>query len=469
MVPHIVFNPGVLGHYFPEPDFWQVPDGRLTSGITMPPLHATACWHIHESAGDGDAAKDFLNFMYPKLMALHRYLYRERDPDLSGLVYIRHPWESGLDNSPAWDKPLKEVRVDRKPLPGYERKDLKHGVPADQRPSDEDYDRYVTLVDLFRRLGYREKEIRRECPFMVKDVLFNSILCRADRDLLMIADALEQDTVEIEEWIEITSGAISSRLWCPDCQQFESFDTLSGRLIHSATAAGFMPLFGIAASREQAQTIFETLDSIAFCALHQGNCFTVPYYDMTREDFDSRNYWRGPVWTNINWMISQGLKGYGYLEKADAMKRDIIQLPLRFGFHEYFDSRSGKGYGSDGFSWTAALFLDLVYQYYSEDKHRLDWLKPHKSNRLKEMKVLNALDDGRLYSLNSVASDLMAAIGSLKNRFYDLHRGRVDYEAMKDSADYRHYLKVAAGLRNFNLATLSSHEEKLAFRINLYR
>jgi hypothetical protein len=468
MVPQIVFNPEALGHYFPEPDFWQAPDGRPTSGITMPPIHATACWHIYESARDGTGANDFLHFMYPRLMALHRYLYRERDPDGSGLVYIRHPWESGLDNSPAWDKPLKKIRVDRKALPGYERKDLKHGIPVDQRPGDEEYDRYVYLVDLFRRLGYREEDIRGECPFMVKDVLFNSILCRANRDLLMIADLLKQDTSEVAEWVERTSSAISSQLWCPQCRQFESFDTVDGNLIHSATAAGFLPLFASAASREQAQTLFETLDSIAFCALHQGNCFTVPNYDMTREDFDSRNYWRGPVWINMNWMISRGLKGYGYVEKADAMNRDMIQLPMRFGFHEYFDSRTGKGYGSDGFSWTAALFLDLVYEYYSEDKHLLDWLKPHRKNRLNEMKVLNLLDDGRAYSSNSPASELMAAMGKLKNRFYDLHRGRVDYGGMKNSADYHLYQEVAAGLRSFELGSLSSDEEKLAFWINIY-
>jgi hypothetical protein len=284
----------------------------------------------------------------------------------------------------------------------------------------------------------------------------------------MIADLLKQDTSEVAEWVERTSSAISSQLWCPQCRQFESFDTVDGNLIHSATAAGFLPLFASAASREQAQTLFETLDSIAFCALHQGNCFTVPNYDMTREDFDSRNYWRGPVWINMNWMISRGLKGYGYVEKADAMNRDMIQLPMRFGFHEYFDSRTGKGYGSDGFSWTAALFLDLVHEYYSEDKHRLDWLKPHRKNRLNEMKVLNLLDDGRAYSSNSPASELMAAMGKLKNRFYDLHRGRVDYGGMKNSADYHLYQEVAAGLRSFELGSLSSDEEKLAFWINIY-
>ena len=51
------------------------------------------------------------------------------------------------------------------------------------------------------------------------------------------------------------------------------------------------------------------------------------------------------------------------------MKRDMIQLPIRFGFHEYYDSQTGKGYGSSNFSWTSALFLDLIYEYYDKDKH----------------------------------------------------------------------------------------------------
>ena len=45
MVPQIVFNPQALGHYFPEPDFWQVPAGRPTSDGAL--LCAAAfgwCW-----------------------------------------------------------------------------------------------------------------------------------------------------------------------------------------------------------------------------------------------------------------------------------------------------------------------------------------------------------------------------------------------------------------------------------------
>ena len=209
MVPQIIFNPEVLGNYFPEPDFWQIPDGKLTSGITMPPLHAIACRNIYEEAKDKERALIFLKEMFPKLMDLHRYLYRYRDPDQTGLVHIRHPWESGIDNSPAWDAPLASIEVDKKTLPSYERKDLKHGIPVEQRPSDDDYDRYVYLVDLYRRLKYEEEAIYKECPFLIQDVLFNSILGRADHDLIEIAEIIKLETAEIQEWFDQTSKAIS--------------------------------------------------------------------------------------------------------------------------------------------------------------------------------------------------------------------------------------------------------------------
>jgi neutral trehalase len=188
---------------------------------------------------------------------------------------------------------------------------------------------------MFRRYKYQEEDIYKECPFLIQDVLFNSILCKANRDLLEIGRLLKADIGEVEEWTSQTSKAISETLWCSECQKFESIDLTAWKHIHRTTAASFMPLFAGAASKSQAEIIYRHLDSLSFCALHQGNCFTVPNYDMTMDDFDPKNYWRGPVWMNINWMLSQGLKDYGYREKSDAMKLDMIQLPIRFGFHEY--------------------------------------------------------------------------------------------------------------------------------------
>ncbi|MFQ5815068.1 MAG: hypothetical protein ACE5G7_01055, partial [Candidatus Hydrothermarchaeaceae archaeon] len=80
------------------------------------------------------------------------------------------------------------------------------------------------------------------------------------------------------------------------------------------------------------------------------------------EYFESANYWRGPIWININWMLYQGLRRYGFGDKAESVRGDIIELVRRFGFYEYFDPIKGMGYGSKDFSWTAALFLDCVYE-----------------------------------------------------------------------------------------------------------
>jgi hypothetical protein len=189
---------------------------------------------------------------------------------------------------------------------------------------------------------------------------------------------------------------------------------------------------------------------------------------MTEKDFDSKNYWRGPVWININWMISQGLKRYGFSKKADAMKHDMIQLPIRFGFHEYFDSQSGQGYGSSDFSWTAALFLDLVYEYYDQDKNRLEWLNLGNPRRLRRKKVLNQESSSRAETRERVASKLMASLWDLRDKFYDLNRGRVDYASMKDSSEYERYGEIAIQLQGFDLMSLDSLDKKMAFWINLY-
>ena len=48
------------------------------------------------------------------------------------------------------------------------------------------------------------------------------------------------------------------------------------------------------------------------------------------------------------------------------MKKDSIELIERYGFYEYFDCRKDTGnenptgYGGNNFSWSAALYIDMV-------------------------------------------------------------------------------------------------------------
>ncbi len=67
-----------------------------------------------------------------------------------------------------------------------------------------------------------------------------------------------------------------------------------------------------------------------------------------------------------------------------------------------------------------------------------------------------------------VAAHLRSDINRLKGEFYDLDHGKVDYAAMRDSEAYRQYVADAALLDRYDLASLESREDRLAFWINIY-
>src|SRR5215216_6711916 len=157
LLPHIRFAEGA--RYFPGPEFWRTdltpsaPERPRTSGIVQPPVHATAVWKVYLRAEDRQDARAFLEELYPKLVAWHEYLYRERVRDGDGLAEIWHPWESGMDNSPLWDAALARISPPSDAIPDYQRVDVEF-VDASERPSDADYDRYAYLVKLYRDWAY---------------------------------------------------------------------------------------------------------------------------------------------------------------------------------------------------------------------------------------------------------------------------------------------------------------------------
>lgn len=365
MLPHILFNPEEKG-YFPGPELWQIelskyaPKGVLTSGITQPPVHAKAALYIYENGRDREGALRFLREIFPKLLAFHRYLYRERNPFNEGLVYIRHPWESGMDNSPVWDLPLKGITVPAELLPSYRRKDLQH-VPISERPTDEEYDRFLYLLHIFKECDYNESKIFKESPFIIQGNLFNAILHSSNKALYQIAELLKEDTEEIGSWIDKTGEAFNQKLWDEEDGFYYVFDMKQKKHIKACTAAGFVPLFGGLPSKEQAEKLYKTLNKECFCRIHS-NCFAVPNYDVCEEGFSPENYWRGPIWINMNWLIYKGLKDYGNLEYATYVKNSIIELVRMGGFYEYYDPFTGKGHGTKDFSWTAALLIDVLME-----------------------------------------------------------------------------------------------------------
>jgi hypothetical protein len=351
MVPQIVFH-APSDDYFPGPPVWGVRHTPPTSGITQPPVLATAVRHMLDAARDRTAAEARVAAIYPRLLASHRWWERARDPTRSGLVAVLHPWETGMDNSPAWDVALARVPTDTSTT--VQRRDTTH-VDASMRPRAEEYQRFIHLVDLFSDAGWQPEKMLAASPFRVADIATNAILLRAERDLLTLEARFGSagDGAEIVGRIERMEAAVD-RLWSARHGLFLSLDQISGTPIETATSGGLLPLYAGAANAGRAQAMTATLrrwtDKVRWL---------VPSTAPDEASFDALRYWRGPVWAVVNWMIADGLARSGEPDVSATLRQATLDLIVASGFSEYFDPRDGRGLGGADFSWTAAIYLLL--------------------------------------------------------------------------------------------------------------
>src|ERR687889_530153 len=306
LLPQIVFNPD-FSEYFPGVGFWHAerspdaPRHHKTSGLVQPPVHAAAALHVYRLAKDDAYAKAFLTGAFPRLKAWHEYLYRERDPEGKGLVYIRHPWESGMDNSPMWDEIMQRMHLRAGQIPKYKRADT-NTVSVHDRPSSASYDRFAYLVKFFADRCYDEDRIREDCPFLVQDVLFNSLLCRSGHDMARMARVLGEDPDPFEEQAQKTARAIEDKLWSEEHGVYFDYDLVADRPLHAYFAPNFAPLFAGTPDEARAKRLVDALENDGF-GLSDGSVTPVPSLDMHGFGFSPVEYWRGPVWLNINWFF----------------------------------------------------------------------------------------------------------------------------------------------------------------------
>ncbi|MGW0871950.1 MGH1-like glycoside hydrolase domain-containing protein [Streptomyces sp. NPDC002740] len=402
-IPHIVFNPSVpLDAYFPSPDFWRsstagraagAPRTVQTSGIVQPPVHALAAWLVHLADPGLSRASGFLTRVYPRLAAWHRYLLHRRDLGGGGLVSVVHPWEQGMDNAPSWDAPLS--RVTPAPARSFRRADLDHGAPED-RPTDLDYGRYVRLATEYRDGGYRDGGVwddghgdgHRDGPgggghgagghgagghgaeFAVEDPAFNALLIASEHALARIATELGATGTARHARAERLTTALVERLWDPAegmffCRDLRGGDPdpgrrpLAGALVPERGVSGLVPLLLPGLPREVAAALVGTLRGPHFGL--GATTRLAPSYDLLGEAFDPHRYWRGPAWFNTSWLLERGLRLHGAQADADALRRAVLDIADTSDFAEYVDPYTGEACGATGFSWTAALTLDLLH------------------------------------------------------------------------------------------------------------
>jgi hypothetical protein len=365
MIPHIAFHSrmpdrvngrlrGMLtmvarpyARYLPGPRWWGrrvSADGRRISGITQPPVAATCMRLLFERHPDEASARSLL----APLLGWHRFLLEERDPHGTGEPVLIHPWESGRDNAVEWDAPLWRVLPE---VTVVHRRDT-DSVDAAERPSDEHYRRFLTLVRRGTRIEWAQSRLARGGTFRVLDPGFSAILARACADLAWLAERLGEGRIAEESHAASARVAEALRSRVDSDGLIRAVDMTDESTLRVTSAGSALALLtpGLAGRPVDAVRELVTTGSLA-------SPYGVRSLERDHPERSSRNYWRGPVWTNVTWLCALALEDHGDRVSAAKLRFRMMEAIEGGGMREYVVPDSGRGLGARDFAWTAALCL----------------------------------------------------------------------------------------------------------------
>lgn len=365
MLPHIVFGPDE--GYFPGPDVWgaAAPSGVQTSGICQPPVHAIAVRRVLDAGrrnggADRDRAEAFAAGTFDRWLAWHRWLATARDTRRRGLLEIYHGWESGMDNSPRWDAAYGAVSPKEDLLRGRTRRDLEHVADTRQRPTDEEYRRYLWLVHQMRAAGYDDDAVRETVDFRMTDVFMSAIAALASDVLAGIGAEFGRhaEAAELRALADRFRAGVLSTV-SPETGLARDEDVRTGLLLDVPSIGGFAPLL----CGGDAAVVARQLDLFTgpqWCG-HPGLRHALPPSAAPdHPGFSPRTYWRGPQWPFMNWLLYWTLHRAGHHDVALRLREQGLRQLGDLVFGEYYEPTTGEPLGSSHQSWTAAVALDWL-------------------------------------------------------------------------------------------------------------
>jgi len=308
--------------YYPAPNVWECQSalGLDISGISQPPVFGYALERIITIDPSCKQSAEKIAHLFKVAYEYQQWWYEQRDPEGNGLVVSVHPWETGRDNATDWDNALRRVQ---QTTPYKEmvfdsalRKDIKDFVDPLHRPIDKDYKMFIYLLEDIKRTNYSIKndkgDYRKDIPFCMQDVGIIALLQASNESLIRMCDEFGTPAQKqnLEKWSALTSKNARAMLWNEKGKSFQSRDVHSGALTN-ITNGSFMAMATDIPTQEQAMEMVEMLQLWQEGAVNkQGDIYQVNYNIPSAApdniSFEPKRYWRGPLWTIVNYVVTVG-------------------------------------------------------------------------------------------------------------------------------------------------------------------
>ncbi|MDD9951530.1 MAG: trehalase family glycosidase [Zetaproteobacteria bacterium] len=345
-VPHIVFHQDSDG-YFPDAHYYGTAGRQNSSTFSQPPIWARALRMLYQKDPQAVSPQVWRELTL-RTEKSHLWFYQDRDPLQLDCIGVAHPWESGMDNSPAWDVAL--ARVDGKKAKPFVRKDRDKVKDAQsERPSDAQYAKYASLVSQVAV----SPSFAPSPEFFVYDPFMTALLARSELDLAQLAVQLgEYDLAEAarERSQRLTAG-LEKYLWDAHAGRFAFYDVVAERKFLPEVVASYLPVIAPHLTDAMRQQTVNSLEQSGYLNAP----FGIPSVPPDHASFEASKYWRGPAWINVNYLL------FDFLPPHDQVKlrQDSLHMAAdaQSMFFEYYSPLDGRGIGASHFSWTAALVL----------------------------------------------------------------------------------------------------------------